>query len=161
MSKSLLFFPSTMRYLSSLLISDNNSREQSELIESTSHFSDDGKSTKTRIRENVQLFSFVTPRIRATRPEIHAGTRPRCRFSACSESSLDTYRIIAARLPFYNSRGISGNTRRILIFQRERTDAAAARLASSRNPPETPGSALSLFAAYISAPRWRFRSGCS
>lgn len=44
------------------------------------------------------------------------GTRPTCHFSASSESSLDTYRIIAARLPFYNSRRIRENAERILIF---------------------------------------------
>lgn len=37
-------------------------------------------------------------------PPTFTGTRPTCHFAASSESSLDTYRIIAARLPFYNSR---------------------------------------------------------
>lgn len=51
-------------------------------------------------------------------PRKHTGTRPTCHFAPNMESSLDTYRIIAARLPFYNSQGIPGNTRRILIFRR-------------------------------------------
>jgi len=71
----------------------------------------------------------------------HSANVPFCREHGILSRHLQNYR--AVRLPFYNSQGIPGNTKWILIFWHGRMDAAAARVASSWNPPETSKSVLS------------------
>ena len=80
-------------------------------------------------------------------PPTFAGTRPTCHFFANSESSLDTYKIIAARCPFCNSQRIRGNAERILIFLGKYWRTETEWL--YENPLETFQSALWLFVAYI------------
>jgi len=63
---------------------------------------------------SVRLFLFGDTPSRA--PEMRTGTRPRCHSSANTESSPDTYGIIAARRSFYNSPRIPDNTERDTYF---------------------------------------------
>lgn len=80
-------------------------------------------------------------------PPTFTGTRPTCHFFPSSQSSLDTYRIIAASRPFYNSPRIRGNAPGILIFPGKfrRTETEWLR----GNPLQTFPTALWLFLARI------------